>query len=161
MSSAKENTVRSSKKVPCYCPRCNGKTVDPRTKCDHINLADIGSTSISEEQLSSKRKHNEEPLPELTKHSNSESEDSDDEDSNRKYSDSNRIESNRSESEEKSTTNKEDSTTNEEDSTSSNENSIELSTNSINTFLEDDFEEQSLIIERSAKDKFKQPSLVY
>jgi len=168
MSSAKENTVRSSKKVPCYCPRCNGKSIDPRTKRDHINLADIGSTSISEEQSSSKRKHNEEPLPELPKHGNSESEDSknedtesentesedsDDEDSNRNNSESNHMESNGSESEK-------NSTTNEEDSSSSDENSIASSTNSINTFLEDDFEEQSPIIERSAKDKFKQPSPV-
>src|ERR1043165_2888845 len=160
MSSAKENTVRSSKKVPCYCPRCNGKSVDPSTKRDHINLADIGSTSISEGQSSSKRKHNKEPLPELPKHGNSDSEDSerenteiedsDNEDSNSNNSESNRMESNGSESdeesttnEEDSTTNEEDSTTNEEDSTTSNENSIESSTNSINTFLEDDFEEQS------------------
>src|SRR6185295_7760246 len=112
MSSAKENTVHSSKKVSCYCPRCNGKSVNPRTKCDHINLADIGSTSISEGQSSSKHKHNEEPLPELPKHGNSESEDSknedtesentksedsDDENSNRNYSESNHIESNGSE----------------------------------------------------------------
>src|ERR1043165_6559557 len=76
MSSAKENTVRSSKKVPCYCPRCNRKSVDPKTKRDHINLADIGSTSISEGQSSSKHKHNEEPLSELPKHGNSESKDS-------------------------------------------------------------------------------------
>src|SRR6185295_17328131 len=111
MSSAKENTVRSSKKVPCYCPRCNSKSVDPRTKRDHINLADIGSTSISKGQSSSKCKHNEEPLSELPKHGNSESkdsknkdtesenkesEDSDDKDSNRNYSESNHIESNRS-----------------------------------------------------------------
>src|ERR1043165_5789190 len=177
MLSAKENTVRSSKKIPCYCPRCNGKSVNPRTKRDHINLADIGSTSISEGQSSSKRKHNEEPLPELPKHGNSDSEDSknedteiedsNNEDSNSNNSESNRMESNGSESdeesttnEEDSTTNEEDSTTNEEDSTTSNENSIESSTNSINTFHEDDFEEQSPIIERSAKDKFKQPSPV-
>src|ERR1043165_3478488 len=84
MSSAKENTVRSSKKVPCYCPRCNGKSVDPRTKRNHINLADIGSTSISKGQSSSKRKHNEEPLSELPKHGNSNSEDSKNEDTERK-----------------------------------------------------------------------------
>src|SRR6185295_19580723 len=114
MSSAKENTVHSSKKVPCYCPRCNGKSVDPRTKHDHINLADIGSTSISEEQSSSKHKHNEEPLPELSKHGNSESkdsknedtesentesEDNNDEDSNKNNSESNHMKSNRLESE--------------------------------------------------------------
>src|SRR6185295_15328210 len=168
MSSAKVNTVRSSKKVPCYCPRCNGKSIDSRTKHNHINLADIGSTSISEEQLLSKRKHNKEPLPELPKHGNSESEDSknedteskntesedsDDEDSNRNNSKSNHMESNELESEE-------NSTTNEEDSSSSDENSIASSTNSINTFLENDFEEQSPIIERSVKEKFKQPSPV-
>ena len=159
MSFTKENTVHSSKKVPCYCPRCNGKSVDPRTRHDHINLADIGSTSISKGQSLSKRKHNEEPLSELPKHSNSESEDSKnedtesenteskdsyDEDSNRNYSESNHMESNGSESEE-------NSTTNEEDSSSSDENSIASSTNSINTFLEDDFEEQLPIIERLLK----------
>src|ERR1043165_1866706 len=54
------------------------------------------------------------------------------------------MESNGSESDEESTTNEENSTTNEKDSTT----------------LEDDFEKQSPIIERSAKDKFKQPSPV-
>src|ERR1043165_1231405 len=112
MSSAKENTVCSSKKVPCYCLRCNEKSVDPRTKRDYINFANIGSTSISEGQSSSKHKHNEEPLPELPKHGNSNSEDSknkdtkrenteiensDDEDSNSNNSESNRMESNGSE----------------------------------------------------------------
>src|SRR5690349_24200346 len=104
MSSTEENTsstkpVRKSKKVPCYCSRCNGKYVDIRTKRDHMALADIVGANISEEQSSSKRRHKEEPLPEFPKHDNSESEssksegterkDSEDEDSDNNDSDSN------------------------------------------------------------------------
>src|SRR5690349_6880372 len=106
MSSTKENTsstkpVHKSKKVPCYCSRCNRKYVDIRTKCDHIALADIVGANISEEQSSSKCRHKEEPLPEFSKYDNSESEssksegterkDSKDEDSDNTNSDSNRM----------------------------------------------------------------------
>src|SRR5690242_18784327 len=63
MSSTKENTGHSSKKVPCYCSRCNGKYVDIRTKHDHMALVNIVDANISKEQSSSKCKHKEEHFP--------------------------------------------------------------------------------------------------
>jgi hypothetical protein len=163
-SSNSEKSVHKTKKVACYCSKCKGKHVDSRTQQDHMGLPDIGRSNISTKQSSSKRKFEEELLPEFSKNDSSESEGSETEDTENEHSNNNSSENNGSENDgsyndsennlmESNGSEREDSTTSDEDE----EYNTESSTESINLFLEDDFAKQSPISRRLAKGKFIEP----
>src|SRR5260363_170950 len=157
---------RKTKKVICDCPKCNGRLVDPRTQQEHISLPDMGiPTRITTQSTSSKRKRVEEPLPEFQKPDSSESEDSEDKGSDSNDSEDDDSEGEDSESEGSDNNGSEDDDSkssgsdNSNDSTTSKsdeEVSTGSSTDAISLFLEDDFDEQSPLSRRTAKEKFKQ-----